>query len=198
MSVIPPSERLCLTWNMAPWKVAVCTAPLLPTAVTIFTLPFRASTVEPTGMGAPSWRGAKSGAPGVCTSIEPESGAAPTVDPSTGLSGLSGSTTTGICCDSESPEPWPEEPSPPESPWPLSPWPEPESPEPVLGSPEPVPESEPEPDPDPEFEPEPESPEPDSPEPEPPGVSPLPGSVSVGGGGGGGGSSVVNDMSAPR
>src|SRR3954465_9067816 len=105
MSVRPADLRLCLTWKTAPLKVAVCTAPLLPTAVTTFTLPLRASTVEPTGIVDPSGRGAKSEEPGVFPSIEPDCGAAPTVDPSTGLGVSVASTTAGSCAGAGSSPP---------------------------------------------------------------------------------------------
>src|SRR3954454_14083987 len=194
MSVMPPALRLCLTLKTAPWKVAVWTEPWLPTAVTTFTLPLRASTVEPTGIVDPSGRGAKSEEPGVFTSIEPDCGAAPTVEPSTGL-GVSVASTTAGSCSGAGVSPPPEgrggsvvvEPSPPEGGVDPGSWPE-LSPEPELGS---WPELSPDPEPEswPELSPEPESPD----DPSPP-ESPSP----VGGGGGGGGSSVVNDLSPPR
>src|SRR4051812_36919779 len=191
MSVRPPAPRLCLTSNTAPSKVAFCTAPLSPTAVTTFTLPLRASMVEPTGIEAPSCRGAKSSVPGVFTSIDPACGAAPTVEPRTGLSESSGSTTTGIWSDPESPEPPPEG-SPPFPPSTSPSWPEPEpEPEFELESEPPDPEPEPEPEPEPDAEspgPDPESPEPD---PESPELAP-PESPALGG------FCVVNETSAPR
>src|SRR4051812_25348089 len=193
MSVMPPALRLCLTLNIAPWKVAVWTEPWLPTAVTTFTLPLRASTVEPTGIVEPSGSGANSDAPGVFTSIEPDCGAAPTVEPSTGLPESVASMTAGSWTGAGSSPPEEGdgsvvvEPSPPEGG--VEPEPEPEL------------ESDPDPDPEscPELSPEPESCPELSPEPEPPEDPSLPESPSpVGGGGGGGGSSVVNDLSAPR
>ena len=51
-------------------------------------------------MGAPSGSGVKSFEPGVWTAIEPESGAAPMVDPRTGLPESSAST-TGACSSPE-------------------------------------------------------------------------------------------------
>src|SRR4051812_21551002 len=86
MSVTPRDVALWRTRKTPPWNWAVWVLPP-GSAVVSATSPARVSTVAPDGIVAPAPRATKSLAPGTLTVIVPDTGATPTVWPSTGAGG---------------------------------------------------------------------------------------------------------------
>jgi len=75
----------CLSLNSPPEKRPLACSPP-PVELSISTVPWRASTVEPSGMSSPFGNRLKPWCPGNSIRISPDVGAAPTVVSSTGLS----------------------------------------------------------------------------------------------------------------
>src|SRR5690349_8534623 len=92
---MPALSSAWRTWNTAPWNCAGWVAPALSTALTMLTVPPRASITDPTGSSAAPSSGTNILLPASRTRTSPAAGAAPMLSPSTGVTFVGGSKVAG-------------------------------------------------------------------------------------------------------